>query len=103
MHFQYVGRNVRPRFVTDCTHNDVAASIKEVLPTEEMNPVEMHCEVKQERCGITKSLRQLTECMIRKEVAEMEIARIQAKHRRLSGRLMLLDDKNGIFSATLFR
>ncbi|GJU40845.1 hypothetical protein Tco_1193802 [Tanacetum coccineum] len=49
MHFQYVGRNVRPRFVTDCTHNDVAASIEEVLPTEEMNPAEVHCEVEQER------------------------------------------------------
>ncbi|GKA15383.1 hypothetical protein Tco_0695130, partial [Tanacetum coccineum] len=46
---KYVGRNVRPRFVTDCTHNDVAASIEEVLPTEEMNPAEVHCEVEQER------------------------------------------------------
>ncbi|GKA76352.1 U11/U12 small nuclear ribonucleoprotein 48 kDa protein [Tanacetum coccineum] len=53
------------------------------LPTEEMNPAEVHCEVEQERWGITESLRQLAEGMIRKEVAEMEIARIQAKHRRL--------------------
>ncbi|GKF13007.1 hypothetical protein Tco_0050933 [Tanacetum coccineum] len=52
-----------------------------------MNPAEVHCEVEQERWGITKSLRQLAEGMIRNEVAEMEIARIQDKHRRLSGRL----------------
>ncbi|GJT58435.1 putative reverse transcriptase domain-containing protein [Tanacetum coccineum] len=68
------------RFVepADAAEAKYEADGQEALPTEEMNPAEVHCEVEQERWGITKSLRQLAEgvvaAMVKRSSKELGMA-----------------------------